>query len=157
MGFPGGSDGKESTCNAGDLCSVLGWEDLFINVNSQEINEYINKWMDKGNVACVCVCVCVCVYIYILVKFYMYQFSSVVQLCSTLCDTLHCSTPGFPAYHRLPEFAQTLVIESVMPSNCLILCHPFSSCLQSFPALGSFHVILFSLRKKKKPDHLWQH
>ena len=28
-------------------------------------------------------------------------------------------------------------IESVMPSNHLILCVPFSSCLQSFPASGS--------------------
>ena len=28
-------------------------------------------------------------------------------------------------------------IELVMSSNCLILCHPFSSCLQSSPALGS--------------------
>ena len=27
MGFPGSSAGKESTCNAGDPCSVLGWED----------------------------------------------------------------------------------------------------------------------------------
>jgi len=26
MGFPGGSDGKESACNAGDLDSVPGWE-----------------------------------------------------------------------------------------------------------------------------------
>ena len=25
--FPGGSDGKESACNAGELGSVLGWED----------------------------------------------------------------------------------------------------------------------------------
>ena len=24
MGFPGGSDGKESTCSAGDLCSIPG-------------------------------------------------------------------------------------------------------------------------------------
>ena len=31
-----------------------------------------------------------------------------------------------------------LSIESVMPSNHLILCHPFSSCPQSFPASGSF-------------------
>ena len=23
-GFPGGSDGKESTCNSGDLCSIPG-------------------------------------------------------------------------------------------------------------------------------------
>ena len=27
MGFPGGSVSKESTCNAGDLGSTLGWED----------------------------------------------------------------------------------------------------------------------------------
>ena len=25
MGFPGGSDSKESACNAGDQGSVLGW------------------------------------------------------------------------------------------------------------------------------------
>ena len=24
-GFPGGSEGKESTCNAGDLSSIPGW------------------------------------------------------------------------------------------------------------------------------------
>ena len=32
-------------------------------------------------------------------------------------------------------------IESMMPSNHFILCHPFSSCPQSFPAWGSFPVI----------------
>ena len=31
-------------------------------------------------------------------------------------------------------------IELVMPSNHLILCHPFSSCLQSFPAPGSYPI-----------------
>ena len=30
--------------------------------------------------------------------------------------------------------------ESVMPSNHLILCRPFSSCPQSFPASGSFQM-----------------
>ena len=29
-------------------------------------------------------------------------------------------------------------IESVMPSNHLVLCYPFSPCLQSFPSWGSF-------------------
>ena len=27
MGFPGGSDGKESACNVGDPGLTLGWED----------------------------------------------------------------------------------------------------------------------------------
>ena len=35
------------------------------------------------------------------------------------------------------SFLQLMSIESVMPSNHLILCHPFS-CLQSFPESGSF-------------------
>ena len=36
-----------------------------------------------------------------------------------------------------------MFIESVMPSNHLILCHPFSSHLQSFPASGSFQMSQF--------------
>ena len=34
-------------------------------------------------------------------------------------------------------------IESVMPSKNLILCRPFSSCLQSFPASRSFQMSQF--------------
>ena len=32
--------------------------------------------------------------------------------------------PGLPVHHQLPEFTQLMSIESVMPSNHLILCHP---------------------------------
>ena len=52
------------------------------------------------------------------------QFSSVTQLCLTLCDPMNCSTPGLPVHHKLPEFTQTHAIESVMPSSHLILCCP---------------------------------
>ena len=37
---------------------------------------------------------------------------------------MNCSTPGCPVHHQLPESTQTLVIESVMPSNHLILFRP---------------------------------
>ena len=37
----------------------------------------------------------------------MVQFSSVAQLCLTLCDTMDCSTPGLPVHHQIPEFTQT--------------------------------------------------
>ena len=37
------------------------------------------------------------------------QFGSVTQLCPTLCDPMHCSTPGFPVHHQLRELTQTLV------------------------------------------------
>ena len=69
------------------------------------------------------------------------QFSSVTQLCLTLCDPMDCSTPGFPVCHQLPELAQTQVHRVVMPSNYLILWH--SLLLQSFPASGSFPMSQF--------------
>ena len=31
------------------------------------------------------------------------QFSSVAQLCPTLCDAMNLSTPGLPVHHQLPE------------------------------------------------------
>ena len=37
------------------------------------------------------------------------QFSSVAQLCLTLCDPMDCSMPGFPVHHQLPALAQTHV------------------------------------------------
>ena len=48
------------------------------------------------------------------------QFSSVVQLCLTLCDPMNCSTPSFPVHHQLPELAQThvhWVSDAIQPSH----------------------------------------
>ena len=36
-----------------------------------------------------------------------FQFSSVAQLCLTLCDPIDCSMPGFPVNHQLLELTQT--------------------------------------------------
>ena len=66
------------------------------------------------------------------------QFNSVAQFCPTLCNPMDCSTPDFLVYHQLLEFAQTHVHWPMMASNHLILCRPFFSYLQSFPASGSF-------------------
>ena len=38
-----------------------------------------------------------------------FQFSSVAQLCPTLCDPMDCSMPVFPVHHQLPELTQTHV------------------------------------------------
>ena len=40
---------------------------------------------------------------------YLTQFSSVSQSCLTLCDPMHCSTPGLPVHHQLPELTQIYV------------------------------------------------
>ena len=50
---------------------------------------------------------------------------------------MNCSTPGFPVHHQLRELAETHVHQvgdTIQPSHSVILF----SCLQSFPASGSF-------------------
>ena len=52
------------------------------------------------------------------------QFSSVTQLCLTLCEPINRSTPGLLVEHQLPEFTQThihRVSDAIQPS------HPLSS------------------------------
>ena len=56
---------------------------------------------------------------------------------------MDCSMPGFPVHHQLLELAQTCLLSQ--------WCHPtisssgilLSSCLQSFPAPGSFPMSQF--------------
>ena len=67
-----------------------------------------------------------------------FQFSSVAQSCLNLCDPMDYSTPGLPVHHQLPEFTQIHVIESVMPSNHLILCQPLHLLPSVFPSIRSF-------------------
>ena len=58
------------------------------------------------------------------------QFSSVAQLCPTLCDPMSRSTPGLPVHHQLPEFTQThvhWVSDAIQPT------HPLSSPSPSAP------------------------
>ena len=74
------------------------------------------------------------------------QFSSVAQICLTLCDPMNCSMTGFPVHHQLPEFTQIHVHwvgDAVQPS------HPLSP--PSPPALNrSQHQGLF---KWLSPSH----
>ena len=79
------------------------------------------------------------------------QFSSVTQSCPTLCDLMNHSMPGFLSITNSQSLIKLMSMESVMPSNSW-WCHPthddaisssvipFSSCLQSFLAWGSFLV-----------------
>ena len=59
-----------------------------------------------------------------ILSFSSVQFSSVAQLCPTLCDPMNCSTPGLPFHHQILEIAQTHVHwvgDAIRPS------HPLSS------------------------------
>ena len=61
---------------------------------------------------------------------------SVAQSCLALCNPIGCRS--MPILHHLLELIKCTCIESVMPPNYLVHCHPFSSCPQSFPASGFF-------------------
>ena len=55
------------------------------------------------------------------------QFSSVSQLCLTLCYPMNCSTPGLPVHHQLLELTQThvhRVSDAIQPSHPLSFPSP---------------------------------
>ena len=49
------------------------------------------------------------------------QFSSVAQLCPTLCDPVDCSTPGLPVHHHSQSLLKLMSVDTIQPS------HPLSS------------------------------
>ena len=66
------------------------------------------------------------------------QFSSVAQLCPTLCDLMDCNTPGFPVYHKLPELTQTHVhwVGDAIQPSCPVL--PLLPLPSIFPSIRVF-------------------
>ena len=66
------------------------------------------------------------------------QFSSIAQSCPTLCDPMNCSTPGLPVHHQLWSLLKLMSVESVMPSNYLILCCPVLLPSSIFPSIRVF-------------------
>ena len=67
------------------------------------------------------------------------QFSSVIQLCPTLCDPMDCSRPGFPIHHQVPELTQTHVHQV---GNAIQASHPLSS--HSPPTFNLSSIRVFS-------------
>ena len=66
------------------------------------------------------------------------QFSSVAQSCPTLCNPTNYSMPGLPVHHQLPSPPKLMSIQSVTPSNHLILCCPLLLLPSIFPNIRVF-------------------
>ena len=66
------------------------------------------------------------------------QFSSVIQSCPSLCDPMDCSTPGLPSITNSWSLLKLRYIESVMPSNHLILFCPLLFSPSIFPSIRVF-------------------
>ena len=80
----------------------------------------------------------------VILEILLLPFSSVQFSRSVVSGSLR---PHGPQHARPPcpitnsqSLPKLMSIKSVMPSNHVILCHPFSSCPQSFPASGSFQM-----------------
>ena len=65
------------------------------------------------------------------------MFSSVAQLCPTLCDSMNHSTSGLSITNSWSA-PKLMSIESVMRSNHLILCHPLLLPPSIFPSIRIF-------------------
>ena len=63
-----------------------------------------------------------------------------VQLCLTLCDHMDCSTPGLPVHHQLRVYSNSCPLSRWCHPTISPSVIPFSSCLQSFPEIGSFQM-----------------
>ena len=62
------------------------------------------------------------------------QSLSLVQL----CDAMDCNTPGFLPITKSWILLKLMCIESVTPSNHLILCHPLLLMPSTFPSIRVF-------------------
>ena len=85
MGFPGGSDGKESACNVGDLGSVSG-----LGKFNPGIFRYIIRLKNMAAAAAAAA-------------------SKLLQSCPTLCDPMDSSPSGYP----VPRILQARTLEWV--------------------------------------------
>ena len=108
-----------------ELIHIAFWLDTMKNTTPKNTNIYL--WA--------LVCISIILYNF-MPRNYSVHFSSVTQLCSTFCNPMNCSTPGFPVHHQLLEFTQTL--ESMMPSNHLIFCSPSPPIFNLFQQQGLF-------------------
>ena len=65
---------------------------------------------------------------------FVLQFSSFAQSRPTLCYPMDCRMSGFPVHHHSQSLLKLMSIESVMPSNHLILCCPLLLLPSIFPS-----------------------
>ena len=91
-------------------------------------------------------------------EYILNQFSSVAQLCPTLCDPMNCSMPGFPVHHQLPGLTQTHVHwvgDAIQPSH--LLSSPSLSAFNLSQPQGLFQWVSSSHQVAKVLEFQLQH
>ena len=77
--------------------------------------------------------------------FFFIHWPALVQLLSRvrLCRPMDRSMPGLPVHHQLPVYPNSAPLSWWCHPTISSSVVPFSSCLQSFPASGSFQMSQF--------------
>ena len=99
----------------------------------------------------------ICINLHRYLKFTV-QFSSVIQLCPTLCDPMDCSMPGLPVHHQFLEFTQThfhWVDVAIQPTH--LLPSPSPLVLNLSQHQGLFKWVSFSHQVAKVLEFQLQH
>ena len=86
-------------------------------------NSICSRHFELRGLLNVCVCVCVCVFIGASLVFYLLSF--VVQSLSLTVTSWIVTLQAFLSLTISWSFLKLMSIESVVPSNHLVLCHPF--------------------------------
>jgi len=108
------------------FCSFSNWTFCFPDIELYELLFHLQLFSSIWRVA------------FHLVYCFLCCCFSVIELCPSLCDPMNYSTLGFPILHHLLEMLKLMFIERWCHPTILSSVVPFSSCLQHFPALGSF-------------------
>ena len=94
----------------------------------------------------------------LITKLFSVQFSSVAQLCMTLCDPMDCRTPGFLVHQQFPILDQIDVLwvgDAIQPSHPLP--SPSPSAFNPPQHQGLFQWISSSHRVAKVLELQFQH
>ena len=125
MCFPGGSDGKESACNTGDLDLILREDPLEKGMATHSsILAWRIPWTEEPG----------------KLQFSSVQFSHLVMSDSV---TPWTAAPSFPVFPQLPGLANSCPLSLWCHPSTSSSFVPFSSCPQSFPSSRSFPVSEF--------------
>ena len=104
---------------------------LFTIAKTWKLPKCPSRWMEKEDVVH-------SIQWSIIQSFSSVHFSSVSQSCLPLCDPMDCSTWASLSITNSWSLLKLMSIESVMPSNHLILCHSLLLLPSIFPSIRVF-------------------
>ena len=177
MCFPGGSNGKESACNAWDLSLSPGLgrspggghgnplqysclENPHTKRNLVGYSMWDSKELDMTEqISTAQWQIILNIFLQVFGYLYIAWCScSVIQLCPTLWDSMDCSTPGLPVHHQHLELAQThvnWVSDVIQPSHPLL--SPSPSAFNLSQHQGLFKWVITSHQVAKVVELQLQH